>query len=122
MWQAVLVGLVWGSTNPLIARGARIAHRRAAKWHTGVRTLDGLLQHVTEPAWALPQLLNLAGSLAFAALLGAGDISVVAPVANGVSLAATAVGDHLLGDRMRPGAGLPGLALVWLGVTLCTLR
>jgi hypothetical protein len=39
-----------------------------------------------------------------------------------VSLAANAVADHLLGDRLRsPGGGAVGVLLVCAGVTLCTL-
>ena len=40
----------------------------------------------------------------------------------GVSLAANAVSDHLLGDRLSSlRSGIPGLLLVFTGVTLCTL-
>jgi hypothetical protein len=39
-----------------------------------------------------------------------------------VSLAANAVSDHLLGDRLSSlRSGIPGLLLVFTGVTLCTL-
>lgn len=44
-----------------------------------------------------------------------------APAA-GVSLAANAVFDHLLGDRLRSlQGGIGGVVLVFAGVTLCTL-
>lgn len=40
----------------------------------------------------------------------------------GVSLAANALFDHLLGDRLSsPTGGAAGVLLVCLGVTLCTL-
>ena len=39
-----------------------------------------------------------------------------------MSLAANAVFDHLLGDRLSSlSSGIPGLLLVFTGVTLCTL-
>ena len=57
----------------------------------------------------------------FAAALARGSISAAVPLANGVSLAANAAVDHLLGDRIALGPGLPGLALVVTGVSLCTL-
>lgn len=41
-------------------------------------------------------------------------------LAAGITLATTAIGDHFLGDRMPLSRGLLGLALVWLGVLLCT--
>lgn len=46
----------------------------------------------------------------------------VSPTTAGVSLAANAVADHLLGDRLRsPAGGALGVLLVCVGVTLCTL-
>lgn len=87
----------------------------------GLPAADALLQHLAAPAFILPQLLNLSGSVLFAAALAHGSISAAVPLANGVSLAANAVVDHLLGDRLALGPGLPALALVLTGVTLCTL-
>lgn len=44
------------------------------------------------------------------------------PLPAGVSLAANAVFDHLLGDCLSSlSSGIPGLLLVFAGVTLCTL-
>lgn len=122
MLLALLVGLLWGATNPFIARGARIAAAQPARRRTGVPLLDGLLHHLLTPAFLLPQALNLIGSVLFAAALGGGNISVTGPVANGVSLAANAVVDHLLGDRLAsPLGGALGVLLVATGVTLCSL-
>jgi hypothetical protein len=42
-------------------------------------------------------------------------------VANGVSLASNAVFDHLLGDTIDFKRVVPGLLLVFTGITLCTL-
>lgn len=115
-------GLLWGVTNPFIARGTRFVAASPAIRYTGLGPLDGLLRHLLTPAFIAPQLLNLAGSVLFAASLGSGSISLAAPVANGVSLAATALFDHLLGDRLRSVAGgVTGVLLVCFGVTLCTL-
>jgi multidrug transporter EmrE-like cation transporter len=84
--------------------------------------VDQLLHHLATPAFLLPQLANLLASVLFAWTLGFTKISVAAPVANGISLAANAAADRLvLGDRLRPATGLPGLLLVLAGVTLCTL-
>ncbi|KAL4438680.1 hypothetical protein ABPG77_006284 [Micractinium sp. CCAP 211/92] len=111
-----------GITNPFIARGTRLAAKKASRTLTGVGPLDGLLHHLLTPAFLLPQALNLGGSVLFAAALSSCDISVAAPVANGVSLAANALFDHLLGDRLSsPASGIAGILLVGFGVTLCTL-
>lgn len=83
--------------------------------------LDDALRHLAAPALLLPQLANLGGSALFAWGLGAARVSVAAPVANGVSLAANAAADHLLlGDRLDLRLGLPGLVLVLVGVALCS--
>ncbi|KAL4440080.1 hypothetical protein ABPG75_003081 [Micractinium tetrahymenae] len=111
-----------GITNPFIARGTRLAAKTRVRCFTGLGPLDGLLHHLLTPTFLLPQALNLAGSVLFAAALGSADISIAAPVANGVSLAANALFDHLLGDRLSSLAGgAAGVLLVCLGVTLCTL-
>jgi hypothetical protein len=116
----------------------------------GLVPLDALLHHLATPAFLVPQALNLCGSVLFAVTLAKGNVNITGPVANGlcitgalcirstsctasmpncyrlfpagVSLAANAVCDHLLGDRLsRPGSGIAGLALVLVGVSLCTL-
>ncbi|KAI3431628.1 hypothetical protein D9Q98_004676 [Chlorella vulgaris] len=118
----ILIGIVWGSTNPFIARGARIAAARTIRRITGVAAVDSLLHHLLTPDFILPQALNLSGSVLFAATLGGSNVSFVVPVANGVSLAANAVFDYLLGDSLSsPISGISGLLLVFFGVTLCSL-
>ncbi|GAB4823770.1 hypothetical protein N2152v2_010816 [Parachlorella kessleri] len=118
----VVVGLLWGTTNPLIRRGTLQAASRPVTRLTGLPTTDQLLHHLATPAFLLPQAVNLVGSALFAWSLGFGRVSVAAPVANGVSLAANAAVDWLLlGDRLQLGSAVPGLLLVLLGVTLCSL-
>lgn len=82
--------------------------------------LHSFVLHITCPAFIFPQLLNLTGSLLFAATLGSGKLSIAVPLANGVSLAGTAVVDHFLGDGVPLWPGLPGVALIIAGVVLCT--
>lgn len=49
----------------------------------GLSPLDGLLHHLLTPAFAVPQALNVAGGVLFAASLRGASISLAAPVANG---------------------------------------
>ena len=51
--------------------------------------MDGALHRLLTPAWVVPQLLNVCGSLLFAWSLGFSSISVAGPVANGGRLAAS---------------------------------
>jgi hypothetical protein len=115
----VLVGLLWGATNPLIKRGSVTVEAKRAGREGGV--LGEWRALLTTPSFLLPQLLNQAGSVLFAVSLAYSDISVAVPIANATSLAANAVADLLLGERFRIACLLPGLLLVGSGIVLCTL-
>jgi hypothetical protein len=85
---ALLVGCVWGATNPLIKQGslaveALVAQRRREHLPTWSCWLS--------PRLLLPWLANQSASLLFVALLGQSDISMAVPVANAVSIAANAL-------------------------------
>ena len=123
----VLVGLVWGATNPFVKRGAlqveekKKARRsqppskagRLATW------LGEVLPYITTPSFLVPHLLNQSGSVLFVLLLGGANISVAVPLVNAASLAANAAADVLLGERYALRCLLPGLALVGAGLALC---
>jgi hypothetical protein len=115
----IVVGLLWGGTNPLIKRGSVSVEAKKASGKQGViqewRTL------LSTPSFLIPQLLNQVGSVLFAASLGHADISLAVPTANATSLAANAVVDLLLGERFRIAYLVPGLLLVGSGIVLCTL-
>jgi hypothetical protein len=114
----MLVGLLWGATNPLIKRGSLLVDSKKAGQQGVLGEWRALL---TTPSFLLPQLLNQVGSVLFAVSLGYSDISVAVPTANATSLAANAVADLLLGERFRTAYLLPGLLLVGSGIVLCTL-
>lgn len=114
---ACLVGVLWGSTNPLVRRGSLVA---AAKAQTS--RIGSLLAHLTTPAFIVPQALNQCGSALFIYLLGVTDISTLVPVANAVSILFTALADLALGERYQVHTLLPGLLLLSVGVLLCGLQ
>lgn len=114
---------MWGATNPFVRRGVLIADKRLPSFKpSGFAAIDAILCHITTPAYVVPQLLNLSGSLLFAYSLAQQGVSVsiFSPVANGVSLASNALFDHLLGDYLDPRTTIPGLLLIFIGITLCT--
>lgn len=86
---ALLVGLIWGSTNPLIRRGTLAVG--AARAQQQADTDKGSWQRWVTPGVIVPWLANQLGSVLFVVLLGQADISMAVPVANAVSLAANAV-------------------------------
>lgn len=88
----ILVGVLWGATNPLIKRGSVLVESKksgAQGWLAEWRAL------LTTPSFLVPQLLNQSGGALFIFLLGGADISTAVPVANATSLAG--------GARSMPG-------------------
>lgn len=80
---AVLVGLIWGATNPYVKRGAQQISSPSGQdknWYCWLN-----------PKLCIPWLINQSGSAVFVLLLGQADISTAVPVANAVSIAANAV-------------------------------
>lgn len=117
LWSIVvawIVGILWGTTNPLIKRGSE-----------KVKVLHGessLLKHLTTPSFIIPNLINKSGSALFVLLLGqeSSDLSRVAPLANGIDLGFTALTDIALGESFQLIYLIPGLALLFIGVILCS--
>lgn len=109
----VLVAVLWGATNPFIKRySAQPSTTRSAPG-------SGLLTWLQSPLFVTAQLLNQAGSLLFAVLLGTGDISKVVPAANAGALAVNALVDVALGERYHALLLLPGVVLIGCGMLLC---
>jgi hypothetical protein len=119
---ALLVGLLWGCTNPLIKRGAVAVEDRlrTARLAGAVTTGTRLSVWLSTPQFLIPQLANYAGSALFVVILGSGaDISQVAPAANAVGTIFNAVTDLATGERFRLPLLLSGTVLVTAGVYLC---
>jgi hypothetical protein len=112
------VGLLWGVTNPLIARGAKAVRTRQGR-HQGA--LQAIVAHITCPGFIIPQLVNQSASLLFVWLLGSADLSVVVPVSNATALLFNAITDVALGQRYAPGLLSLGVLLISLGVLLSGL-
>ncbi len=66
---ALLVGILWGSTNALIKRGSERAAEKT-KQRATVGVLYPWIDHVCTPSFFLPQLINQTGSALFIWLLG----------------------------------------------------
>ncbi len=86
-----------------------------------------VLAHVTTPAFLVPQLLNLSGSLLFTVLLHqpGSRLSFAVPLANGTSILANAVVDWAVAgksDRRVSARYLLGVACLGLGVLLCSIE
>ncbi|CAD7698393.1 unnamed protein product [Ostreobium quekettii] len=115
---AVLVGALWGCTNPLIKLGTAAAEE-SRRPSGGVGPLAQWAALLSTPAFLIPQLLNASGSILFTLLLAASDLSLLVPLANATALALNAVVDWRLGQAYRPGRMCVGLACVLAGGALC---
>lgn len=120
---ALVVGLLWGVTNPLVKRGAAIAEaKRAARpTSSSPSVLSDWALWLSTPQLVLPQALNQAGSVLFTILLGKSSTSIssLVPLSNALALISTAAVDLLLGERLELRLLVPGVLLVAAGVIVC---
>ncbi|KAF5840242.1 hypothetical protein DUNSADRAFT_17345 [Dunaliella salina] len=120
----LLVGLLWGGTNPVVEKGAKLVKARLeSSRHTS--SLQSLQIHCTTPSFIIPHLLNTAGSILFVYLLSLSnvDLGFVVPAANATALAITGViSEQGQTQFSLKSAGLltAGLALVCTGILLCS--
>ena len=102
--SCLTVALVWGVTNPLMARGAS-ATTRARKF-LGI---------------TLPFIANQLGSILFNKILSQGDIALCSPITNALTQVVTFVAGHAMGERYEdPKRAALGSALVLVGVGCCS--
>jgi hypothetical protein len=124
MLVAVLVGMCWGVTNILLRVG--VLRARQSTPDSLQRALKSLVgQHwaalLSTPSFVVPQLLNWLASATLVSTLAGSKLHVAMPVANAVSIAATAATARLLGDRLQPVLLSTGVVCVAAGVALTSL-
>ncbi|GAX15141.1 hypothetical protein FisN_12Lu367 [Fistulifera solaris] len=104
----VLVGALWGCTNPLMRQGSATAQQSSvlSKW-----------LHVR--VW-LPYAVNQSGSLLFYYTLGHSDLSLAVPICNGLALVFSILTSYWIGEPMTDSLSvIVGSACVVAGVTVC---
>ena len=128
----LLVSAVWGATNPLLQRGgsaalSQSARRRAtsgadSQWAI-VRALQRLLGDTwllfTCPAYVLPWLVNMTGSVLYYATLSHAPLALASVITNSLTFCWTALAAWiLLGERVEP-LQILGVTLIVGGVGVC---
>ena len=113
------VALLWGVTNTLMKRGSSGVEAVG----TG-GALSGLLKEIVflvrEWRYTIPFLVNQLGSVLFYWTVAHSELSLVAPVANSLTLVVTTVsGRLLLREDPLPPKTYIGMALTLTGITLC---
>ena len=135
MLSAVLVGAVWGCTNPFLRKGATNDENNCGRsedakgdkpnaeqpddGNKNQSMVQSLLRFRRLGVW-LPYLLNQSGSILYYKLLATSDLSLSVPVCNALALVFSSATSFLLGERVdRPVAAIFGSLLVTLGVAIC---
>lgn len=114
----ILVGILWGVTNPFIRRGTTGVDK--------VPTISGLPKILTEIKFLItrwqyivPFLINQCGSVLYVYTLQHAHLSVAVPVANSCTFLFTALTAMLLGEQKHNTMTYVGIALVATGISIC---
>lgn len=114
----VLVGALWGCTNPLLRKGSLEAQHHDRSRNTSIVN-DFLKTFLNVKVW-LPYLLNQCGSIVFYFLLANSDLSLAVPICNALAMLFSFVTSALLGEILdKPMRAFLGASLVLVGVTIC---
>lgn len=115
----VLVGALWGCTNPLLRKGSVEASLKNTSKNTDSLLLSSLKSFLNIKVW-LPYALNQSGSVVFYILLAKSDLSLAVPTCNALALLFSFVTSVALGEPIHsPFRTFLGASLVLVGVTIC---
>ena len=123
----MLVGALWGCTNPLLREGTSTAEKESGIQENKSNTERALIKWIASSlrmflnvrVW-LPYLLNQSGSVLFYYTLANSDLSLAVPICNGLSLVFSIVTSYLVGERIiNPVRTTLGAALIMAGVAIC---
>ena len=126
----MLVGALWGCTNPLLRKGSVEATSSSSPTNGSNNRGNGseenasllassLKSFIDIKVW-LPYVLNQSGSLVFYVLLAKSDISLAVPICNAMALLFSFLTSSLLGEPIKnPLRTALGASLILIGVTVC---
>jgi hypothetical protein len=115
----LLVGALWGCTNPLLKKGTEATNKCQGdgSWSNYFSSVWATLTNV---GFIVPFLLNQSGSLLYVYLLGSSDLSMAVPICNSLTFVFTAVTSIFLGEQVqRPLNVCVGVVSVLFGVAIC---
>ncbi|KAG9945934.1 hypothetical protein KCU85_g6824, partial [Aureobasidium melanogenum] len=129
----LLVGAAWGLTTPFMRRAAvsssssSTPESRAWLEHPNTPWLKakvwGVLYAVWDvlknPAYAVPFLINVTGSVWFFLLIGQAELSLTVPITNSLAFLFTVLGEWWAEKKVITRDTWVGMALVLGGIGLC---
>ena len=121
----LLVGMLWGCTNPFIKRAQNALTTLPTNKNSNSNNSSGAMgmikQLFKEPRVLIPYSINQSGSILFYFLLSREPVSRAAPICNALTFIFTAItGFYILGEKVaRPALLCLGIALVIGGTFVC---
>jgi uncharacterized membrane protein len=116
----LVVGALWGCTNPMIRKGALEVTENVEK-KNDQPFLSAVKKFKNYRVW-LPYVLNQAGSVVYYILLASSDLTLAVPICNGLALVFSCLTSVVLGEQVdKPFRAFLGAALVMIGTALCMI-
>lgn len=116
----LLVGALWGCTNPLIKKGTDDDNKTDTSGNDTF-FVSSLKTFLNVRVW-FPYLLNQLGSVVFYLLLATSDMSMTVPTCNALALIFSIFTSLALGEKFeKPLQTILGSSLVVIGVTICVV-
>ena len=115
----LLVGALWGCTNPLLKKGTEATNKCQGdgSW---CNYFSSMWATLTNAGFIVPFLLNQSGSLLYVYLLGSSDLSMAVPICNSLTFVFTAVTSIFLGEHLQRALNVCiGVVSVLFGVAIC---
>ncbi|ORX99496.1 hypothetical protein BCR34DRAFT_628194 [Clohesyomyces aquaticus] len=125
----LLVGACWGLTTPFMRRAAMnytpparpeltdprnswVKRKVLGIWYAVIGVLS-------RPAYAVPLLLNITGSVWFFILIGKAELSLTVPITNSLAFMFTVLGEWWAEKKVIGRDTWIGMAFVLCGIALC---
>ena len=112
----ILVAILWGSTNSFLKRASQTPVPITYMPSSPLRTY---IFYLSTPAYIIPLLLNLSGSVLYYYTLRNIDLSIGVPVSNSLTFVITVVSGVILGEPFGGFKMVCGMVLVVCGVSTC---
>lgn len=113
----ILVGALWGCTNPLLRKGAVEVQPHQPTNASSLKVV--LMTFLNLRVW-LPYLLNQTGSIVFYVLLANSDLTLAVPTCNALAMLFSFMTSACFGEKIdKPFRAFAGATLVLVGVTIC---
>ncbi|CRG91102.1 hypothetical protein PISL3812_08150 [Talaromyces islandicus] len=126
----LLVGIAWGFTTPFIRRAAVDFNKRQDQTSTSQQEKQTIGSRMASlfwtvvnllrtPAYAIPLVLNLTGSVWFFLLVGKHELSLTVPITNSMAFLFTVLGEWYVERKVIAQETWLGMLLVLGGIALC---